>query len=59
MNKCEFNFMINLRQSVIQKDEEVMDQFCEQLDETYNRLHKYEMKIVLGDCNGKIGKQKK
>ena len=38
-------------------NEEVKDLFYEQLDKAYSTIPAYDMKLVLGDFNSKVGKE--
>ncbi|KAG8237869.1 hypothetical protein J437_LFUL017543 [Ladona fulva] len=40
-----------------EKDEEEKETFYDQLDDTCNKVKKYDMAIVMGDLNAKIGKE--
>ncbi|XP_067616258.1 craniofacial development protein 2-like [Eurosta solidaginis] len=40
-----------------EKDDEVKDTFCEQLERTYERCPRHDIKVVLGDFNARVGQE--
>ena len=44
-------------ESTLASEEEEKDIFYDQLDRTYDAIPAYDMKIVLGDFNAKVGKE--
>lgn len=49
--------IINLHAPTEEKEEDIKDEFYEQLSKEYEKLPKYDVKIILGDANAKIGKE--
>lgn len=49
--------MINVHAPTEDKDLEEKVEFYEQLEEYFGRLPKYDVKVLLGDCNAKIGRE--
>jgi hypothetical protein len=41
-----------------EKEEEVKDYFYQQMEETYDSIPSNDIKVILGDLNAKIGKEK-
>jgi exonuclease III len=50
--------LINVYAPTEDKEEDVKEQFYEELQRTHNRLPKHDVIIILGDMNAKIGKEK-
>ncbi|XP_063911999.1 putative autophagy-related protein 11 [Zophobas morio] len=49
--------LINVRAPTEKTDIEVKEEFYETLDKEYGKIKKYDLKIVLGDLNAKIGQE--
>lgn len=49
--------IINVHAPTEEKEEEVKDRFYEEVDESLNKLPKFDVKILLGDFNAKIGRE--
>ena len=49
--------LINVHAPPNDKSEEVKNEFYYNLEQVVDKLNSYEIKILLGDCNGKIGKE--
>ena len=49
--------LINVHAPTNDKPEEVKDEFYDKLDEVVDNLSNQEIRILLGDCNAKIGKE--
>ncbi|KAK5638637.1 hypothetical protein RI129_012932 [Pyrocoelia pectoralis] len=47
---------INFHAHTEEKDD-IKNEFYDQLEEEYNKIPKYDTKIILGDANAKIGKE--
>jgi hypothetical protein len=39
------------------KGDDVKDSFCEELGRVFDQFHRYDMKILLGDLNAKVGRE--
>lgn len=55
-NKRNISIM-NIHAPTEEKDEEEKDLFYEMLDNEYEKLPIYDIKIVMGDCNAKVGQE--
>lgn len=51
------NYSINEHAPTEEKPEEEKDDFYEELERAYDRCPKYDIKLVLGDMNTKVGKE--
>lgn len=49
---------VNVHAPTEEKNIEVKEEFYNEIDRVYDNIHKYDMKILLGDTNAKIGKEK-
>src|SRR5436189_2343507 len=49
--------IINVHAPTEEKEEEVKDVFYESLGIEYDKLPIHDIKIVIGDCNAKVGKE--
>ena len=49
--------LINVHAPKNDKSEEVKNEFYDNLEQVVDKLNNYEIKILLGDCNAKIGKE--
>ena len=49
--------LINLHAPTNDNSEEVKNEFYDNLEQVVDKLNNYEIKILLGDCNAKIGKE--
>lgn len=49
--------ILNVHAHTEEKEDDLKDTFYEVLEEEYEQLHKHDIKIVIGDCNAKIGKE--
>ncbi|PNF18598.1 hypothetical protein B7P43_G06255 [Cryptotermes secundus] len=50
--------LMNVHAPTEEKEEEAKDCFCQQMEETYDSIPSNDMKVILGDLNAKIGKEK-
>jgi exonuclease III len=48
--------LINIHASTEDKEEDVKEQFYEELQRTHDRVPKHDVTIILGDMNTKLGK---
>jgi len=49
--------VVNVHAPSAEKSEELKDSFYEELEEVFNRIPKYRMKILLGDFNAKVARE--
>ncbi|PNF31855.1 hypothetical protein B7P43_G08920 [Cryptotermes secundus] len=50
--------LMNVHAPTEEKEEEVKDYFYQQMEETYDSIPSNDIKVILGDLNAKIGKEK-
>jgi exonuclease III len=50
--------LINIYAPTEDKEEEIKEQFYEELQRTQDRVPKHDLTIILGDINAKLGKEK-
>ncbi|PNF35640.1 hypothetical protein B7P43_G18287 [Cryptotermes secundus] len=50
--------LMNMHASTEEKEEEVKDYFSQQMEDTYDSIPSNDIKVILGDLNAKIGKEK-
>ena len=50
--------VLNVHASSEEKSDEAKDGFHEELDQGFDHFSKYQMKILLGDFNAKVGREK-
>ena len=49
--------VINIHAPTEEKEIEIKDQFYSELDRIYERIAKYDLKIIIGDTNAKLGRE--
>lgn len=49
--------LINIHAPTEDKNDDIKDEFFEKLENVYDSLPRYDMKIILDDCNAKIDKK--
>jgi exonuclease III len=49
--------VLNVLAPTEDKTDDVKDSFYEELERMFDKLHKYRMKILLGDFNAKVGRE--
>jgi len=49
--------VVNVHAPSREKSEELKDSFYEELEQVFDHLPKYHMKILLGDFNAKVGRK--
>lgn len=49
--------IINVHAPSNEKDEEIKIQYYEELEDLYSKVPNYDIKIVIWDFNGKVGKE--
>lgn len=49
--------LVNIHAPTEKKQLEVKEQFYETVDKIYEKIPKYDLKIVLGDCNAEVGRE--
>ena len=50
--------LINIYDTTVDKEEDIKDQFYEELQRTQDTVPKHDVTIILGDMNAKLGKEK-
>ena len=55
-NKYRKLSIVNMHCPTEEKDEEVKEEFYKEIERWYNMNPNYDVKLVMGDCNAKIGK---
>jgi hypothetical protein len=51
------HIVLNVYAPVEDKIDVVKESFCEELERVFDKCPKYHMKILLGNFNGKVGRQ--
>jgi len=49
--------VVNVHASSEEKSDEAKDSFYEELEQVFDQFPKYHMKMLLGDCNAKLGRE--
>jgi hypothetical protein len=49
--------VLNVHAPTEDKDDDIKDSFCEELEQVFDQFPRYHMKILLGDFNAKVGRE--
>ena len=49
--------VINIHAPTEEKEIEIKEQFYNELDRIYERIAKYDLKVIIGDANVKLGRE--
>jgi exonuclease III len=49
--------VLNVHVPTENKDDDIKDNFCEELEQVFEEFPRYHMKILLGDFNAKVGRE--